>query len=124
MKPCIIIFISLMFCCSSTIANNCYRTLGITTSKQSLILASDVERDNINIKIINKKSENSTISKLFKHTKIKKISENTTLYGLGVNYKVSNKVKLSLDILAKLNLKKSSSLIEDKTANVKIALAI
>ncbi len=119
-----IILIGLIFCCSSTIANSCYKTLGITTSKYRLIAINTIQKKNINIKTIDKKDEPNPISKLLKHTKMKKISENTTLYGVGVNYKVSNKVKLSLDILAKLNLKDSSSLIEDKTANLKIALAI
>ncbi|NOZ91323.1 MAG: hypothetical protein GXO60_08585 [Epsilonproteobacteria bacterium] len=125
MKYCIITVITLIFCSTNLIANEgCYKILGINTSKSKKIVKPKTQKNSIKIKHISKNSTKSTISKLFKHTKIKKTSKDTTLYGVGANYKLSKKVKLSVDILAEVDMNRDAISIQEKTAEVKVALSI
>ncbi len=122
----IIILILLIFYNISLSANECcYNFLGITANKSKKIVKIQNYKNSINIKkIVSKTKNKNSISKLLKHTKVKKISKNTTLYGVGTEYKLSKKVQLSLDILAKVDKNRDSITIQEKTAQVKIALSI
>jgi hypothetical protein len=102
--------------------------LGINANKSKNTTKIKVEKKRNIIKItkhaLSKKSTKNPISKILKHTKIKKLSEDTTLYGVGAEYKISKKVQLSLDILAEVDIKNSSLSVQEKTAQVKFALSI
>jgi hypothetical protein len=110
------------------VANGYYRALGITaTQKVKKIVPhpSTLKRRGVELRAMDKENKGSSLTQeLLKYTKMQKISKDTTLYGVEVDYKVSKKVKVSLDILAKLNIKKPSRLIEEEQANLKIALSI
>jgi hypothetical protein len=118
---------SLVFCSSATMANECcYKFLGITTnkSKKTDIKKIKITKKSIKLKI-SKKNKKNSISKLLKHTKVKKTLKDTTLYGIGTQYKLSKKVKLSIDILAEVDTNKGESIsIKEKSAEFKIALSL
>jgi len=108
-----------------------YTLLGIDLSqkhknkpKESKKKGLYVETNSIDIKIKSPKRviKNSSISKIFQYTKFKKISENKSLCGICMDYKISNRVKLSIDILAQINREDDTITIEDKKANIKVAM--
>jgi len=121
-----IVIILLIFCSMTILSGNCcYRILGITTSKSKKIVKPNIYQNRIKIKkLISKNSTTNPIFTLLKHTKVKKTSKDRTLYGIGLDYKVSKKVQLSLDILAEVDMHKRSKIIQEKTANIKVALSL
>jgi len=125
MKYYIIMIMTLVFCSKATIADECcYKFLGITTNKSKKIEKIKIEKKDIKVKI-SKKREKKSISKLLKHTKVKKTHKNTTLYGIGTQYKFSKNIKLSVDILAEVDTKKGDTIsIKEKSAQVKVALSL
>jgi hypothetical protein len=125
-----IIFI-LVFSYSNLVAKsstNKYRLLGIDTVDNK-----KVERNikykytkNIDIKEPKslKKSDISPIEEILKYAKFKKISNKKSLCGICMGYKVSKRVKLSVDILAEINRDDNSISIEDKKANIRVAMSL
>ncbi len=124
MNKCLIIVIFFILSNAGLIAGDIYRELGISAQKRTKILPiSKVETKEIKPCKL-KKIYKSSLATLAKHLKSQKISEEKTRYGVGIDYKISKKIQLSIDILAELNIKKPSKMIKDNQTNIKLAISL
>jgi len=71
-----------------------------------------------------KRDKRLPINKIFQYTKFKKLSDNKSLCGICMDYKISKRVQLSVDILAQINRGSNSITIEDGKANIKVAMSL
>ena len=108
-------------------ANDSYSILGINVNKKSDKSEKKVKKVSSTISIhsvkITKKID-SSYSKILEHVEIQKISKETTLYGMGVDYKVFPKIELSLNLLTEVDVKRPSKMIKNRVANIKMELSI
>lgn len=124
MKICLISILLLMISNRLLAGDDIYRELGISISKKQPNLKLTTKKREICKECKMKKIYKTTLSKLAKHIKSQKVSKDKTHYGLGVDYKVSKKVQLSIDILAELNVNKPSNMMKDNQANIKLAISL
>jgi len=122
MKKCSIILIYILLFHTLLVADDIYNRLGISSTKNKISSTHDIKKIDKIKKCKLKKIYKDGISTLLKHLKSEKVSENKRHYGVGVDYKVSKKVQLSIDILAELDMKKPSRMIKEKQANIRLAI--
>ena len=125
------VILCLIFSCSTLFANfnNKYIFLGINANHSTKIKKIKkkfkISSNKIDIKKPKIKRENSfSLGKIFQYTKFKKLSENKSLCGICMDYKISERVQVSVDILAQIDRDSNSITIEDRKANVKVAMSL
>ena len=105
-----------------------YRLIGITPSNKAKHIPEEKKaistiKSQIDINRPKKVAiPNSSVKKIFQYTKFKKISQNRSLCGICMDYKISKKIQISVDILAQIEREDNSIKIEDKKANIKVAM--
>ena len=108
------------------VAENIYSQLGISIQKEGKPLQLKVNCNRVNIpeKCKLKKVYKKNISKVFKYLKSQKLSEEVTHYGVGIDYKLSKEIAVTIDILADLDIIKASKIIKNKQANIRLAISL
>ena len=66
----------------------------------------------------------TTLTKVLSHTKMEKISKEMTLYGMGMEYQLSDTVEVSLNLLTELDLKEPKKMLKDPVTNISVALSL
>lgn len=122
MKKYSIILIYILLFHTILVADDIYNRLGISSTKNKISSTHDIKKIDKIEKCKLKKIYKDGVSTFLKHLKSEKVSENKRHYGVGVDYKVSKKVQLSIDILAELDMKKPSRMIKEKQANIRLAI--
>jgi len=124
MNKCLVILILFFLSLSGLTAGDIYSKLGISVPKKinhSLL----PKKKRIGIECCKvKKKYKTTIATLAKHLKSQKVSEEKTHYGVGIDYKISKQIQLSVDILAELDINKPSKIIKDNQANIRLAISL
>ena len=124
MNKCLVLLIPFMISHVELIAGDIYSELGISVPKKTLSIKV-IKAKMKGIKPCKlKKIYKNSLSTLAKHLKSHKISEDKTHYGVGVDYDISTKVQLSIDILAELDIKKPSKMMKDNQANIRLAISL
>ena len=126
MKNCLIILILMMFSHTLLVAQDIYSELGISIQKKSVSSPNNsrTTREDILKKCKLKKIYKKKLSTLLKYFKSKKLSEEVTQYGVGIDYKLSSQIQLTINVLADLDIKKPSQIIKDQQANIRLAISL
>lgn len=105
-------------------AEDIYSELGIATPQNQETLT-EVPSDLDILKCCKlKKIYKKRLSKLLKYIKSQKISKDMTHYGVGIDYKISKEIQITIDILAELDMKKPSNMLKDNRANIRLAISL
>ena len=128
MKNCLIIFILIMFSHTLLIAQDIYSELGISIQKKKASVDNSnnhsTKREDVLKECKLKKIYKKKLSTLLKYVKSQKLSEEVTQYGVGIDYKLSSQVELTINVLADLDIKKPSKIIKDQQANIHLAISL
>lgn len=126
MKNYLIISLLLILSHTQLVAENIYSQLGISIHTEGKPLAVKVNCKKVTMpkKCKLKKVYKKHISQAFKYLKSQKLSEEVTHYGVGIDYKLSNEVAVSIDILADLDILRASKIIKNKQANIRLAISL
>ena len=124
MNKCLVILIPFILSHAGLIAGDIYSELGISVQKKTDSSPIPKEKTKGIKPCKLKKIYKTSLSTLAKHLKSQKVSEDKTHYGVGMDYKISKKVQLSIDILAELDIKKPSKIIKDNQANIRLAISL
>ena len=124
MKNYSIIFILVLLCQATLVADDIYSQLGISTKQKKTSLVNNLKRVDTIERCKLKKIYKKRLSMLLKHLKYQKVSENMTQYGLELEYEISKKIQLTIDVLADLDVKKPSRMIKDNQANIRLAISL
>ena len=124
MNKCLVILIVFILSLSGLTAGDIYSKLGISV-QQKINALPILKKKRTRIKLCKlKKKYKTSIATLAKHLKSQKVSEDKTHYGIGIDYKISKQIQLSIDILAELDINKPSKIIEDNQANIRLAISL
>jgi len=126
MKNCLIILILIMLSHTLLVAEDIYSELGISIQKRRVSLDnnSGTNRVDISQRCKLKKIYKKKLSTLLKYLKSQKLSKEVTQYGVGIDYKLSSQIQLTINVLADLDIKKPSKMIKDQQANILLAISL
>lgn len=124
MKNCLILLILVLFSHTLLVAGDIYSELGISVQKKKVSLGSVPKKVDTFEECKLKKIYKKRLSRLLKHLKSQKITEEMTHYGVEIDYKISKQIQVTIDILADLDMKKPSRMIKDKQANIRLAISL
>jgi hypothetical protein len=108
------------------VAEDIYSELGISIQKRRVSLDnnSGTNRVDISQRCKLKKIYKKKLSTLLKYLKSQKLSKEVTQYGVGIEYKLSSQIQLTINVLADLDIKKPSKMIKDQQANIRLAISL
>jgi hypothetical protein len=115
-----------MFSHTLLVAQDIYSELGISIQKKRVSSPnnSNTTKEDILKKCKLKKIYKKKLSTLLKYLKSQKLSEEVTQYGVGIDYKLSSQIQLTINVLADLDIKKPSQIIKDQQANIRLAISL
>jgi len=123
MKKNLILMLIALFTHTIVANSNIHQVLGISTSQQSkneqLQLPKSTQKP---IHLEKKLPNDPTLSRLLEHAKVKKTPQKEICCGIKMDYKLSKKLSLSVDLMAQVEEK--SYKIKSKEANVHLAISL
>ena len=118
----------MMFSHTLLVAQDIYSELGISIQTKRVSSHkgnnSSTKREYILKKCKLKKIYEKKLSTILKYLKSQKLSEEVTHYGVGIDYKLSSEIQLTINVLADLDIKKPSQIIKDQQANIRVAISL